>query len=276
LYSARRQNPNAVSPAAGVCPRFSDGDFTGLNFAQNNFAAIETVYRPADVVDDTPTGEALLRVAGIDQAGAVTDPKGFAALNTKGPKVVILATDGEPALCSDLFNTGTVAARQKVVDAATALYGKQIKTYVVAVGSAVSEAHQQAVANAGVGQNVATGTAPIYRPSNANDLKTAFRNIILSARTCTFTLEGAVQAGTENFGKVTLDGLPLTKDDPNGWKLTNPKTLELVGTACNKILSEDDPKLSVRFPCGTYIPGTTPDAGSSSSSSSSSGVIIPN
>ncbi|MFO0662565.1 MAG: hypothetical protein U0174_01380 [Polyangiaceae bacterium] len=254
MYSARRQNPNGTSPPAGACPRFNDVAFAGVTASFNNAAAIDAVYRPAVVVDDTPTGEALLAVAGIDDAGTIVDQKGLASLVTAGPKLIILATDGEPALCSDLAATGTAAAQAKVVTAAQAAFKNKIKTFVVAVGSDINEQHQQYVANAGIGLDPVNGNAPIYRPNNVAALQQAFQSILLSGRTCTFKLNGTVSPGTEADGEVTLDGNKLTYKDPNGWILNAAGELELQGSACTSVLSTDTPALSIRFPCGAFVP----------------------
>ena len=254
MYSARRTNPNGTSPALGVCPRFNDVGFTGVSAAFNNSAAIDAIYRPALVVDDTPTGEALLAVAGVDDTGAIVDQKGLAALVTQGPKILVLATDGEPALCSDLNATGTAAAQAKVVTAAQAAYKAGIKTYVVAVGADINEQHQQYVANAGLGLDPVNGNAAIYRPNNVAALSQAFQAILLSGRTCRFALNGTVQPGTEAQGEVTLDGQKLSYQDPNGWILNAAGELELQGAACTAVLSTNTPALSIRFPCGLFVP----------------------
>lgn len=254
MYSARRVNPNGTSPASGACPRFNDVAFSGVTATFNNASAIDAVYRPAVVVDDTPTGEALLAVAGVDDTGKIVDAKGLAALTTQGPKIIVLATDGEPALCSDLNATGTAAAQAKVVTAAQAAFKTGIKTYVIAVGSDINQQHQQYVANAGVGLDPVNGNAAIYRPNNVSALQQAFESILLSGRTCKFKLNGTVEPGTESQGDVTLDGNKLTYQDPNGWILNGSGELELQGTSCTSVLSTDTPALSIRFPCGAFVP----------------------
>ena len=85
-------------------------------------------------------------------------------------------------------------------------------------------------------------------------LQQAFQSILLSGRTCTFKLNGTVSPGTEADGEVTLDGNKLTYKDPNGWILNAAGELELQGSACTSVLSTDTPALSIRFPCGAFVP----------------------
>lgn len=237
-----------------VCPRFNGKAFAGTTFALNNFAAINALLRPAGVDDDTPTGPAIAKVAGIGPDGGVNDPKGLAALTTTAPKVIVLVTDGEPGLCGD--NSPSDPGRAAVVTAAQQAFGQSIKTFVIAIGDTTpqAQAHFKAVANAGQGQNPATGDAGAILPSTPTQLVDALEKIVLDARTCTFVLNGKVQAGSEAQGTVTLDGKTLPYNTPDGWKLKDPSTLELVGAACTELKTTANPKLSARFPCGTVTP----------------------
>ncbi len=244
-------------PTDNVCPRFNGKKFNGVTFALNNAAAIDALLRPATVDDDTPTGPAIATVVGLGPDGGVVDDAGFAAVTGTAPKVIVLVTDGEPALCGD--NNPSDAGRAAVVLAVQQAYAQKIRTFVITVGDLTqAQAHFQAVANAGQGLDPVTGDAGFIQPSTPQQLVTALQQIVLDARTCTFILNGQVQAGSEKLGTVTLNGMTVPFDDPGapdeGWHLKTPSTLELVGTACTTLKTTPNATLSARFPCGVVQP----------------------
>lgn len=221
--------------------------------ALDNFAAINSALAPLGVQDNTPTGESVLRVAGLDDAGAPV-AGGFAQVDVGGPKIILLATDGDPDTCADPGSNGTDPPRQLTVWAVQRAFAAGIQTYVVAIGADVTEAHQQQVANAGLGFAPTAGkAAPYFRPADATQLANVIKGIVNGARTCTFALNGSVQPGEESKGTVTLDGKTLGYQDPNGWKLNDPRQLQLLGTACDLVKTSASATLSVRFPCGSVI-----------------------
>ncbi len=266
LYSAN--NGNERPPAVAQCPIM-----TSVKYAKNNHAAMLAEYLSAEPIDDTPTGNAVRAAAGIDEVG-VPLPGGFAAEVTGRPKVIVLATDGEPGRCGtfdELEEVGTPESQKYVVDAVKDTFARGIRTYVITVGTGLSEPHQQEVANAGVGlpyfsadagadadagaeAGVDGGgpSAPLFRTTNQAELAKAFDSIIYGIRTCTYTLNGTVAAGQESKGDVKLNNQPLGYRDPNGWKLNSPTEIEFVGDACNTIKTTDAQAV-VRFPCGAVI-----------------------
>ena len=262
MYSATDPDPNdgdnslLPPPTDNVCPRFNGKAFNGVTFALNNAAAIDALLRPAGVDDDTPTGPAIAAVVGLGSDGGVVDPKGFAAIVSTAPKVIVLVTDGEPALCGE--NNPSDAGRAAVVLAAQQTYAQKIRTFVITVGDTTpqAKAHFQAVANAGQGLDPLTGDAGVIQPSTPQQLVAALQQIVLDARTCTFTLNGQVPAGSENLGTVTLNGavVPYSAPGVEGWHLKTPSTLELVGSACTTLKSTPNATLSARFPCGVVQP----------------------
>jgi hypothetical protein len=267
LYSATDLDPNdgdnsSLPPGSTdpVCPRFNGKTFDGVSFALNNATAIDALLRPAIVDDDTPTGPALRTVAGLADDGGIGDSKGFAAVTSVGPKVIVLVTDGEPGVCG--ANDPSDPGRAAVVLAAQHAFAQKIRTFVIAIGAATPEAqaHFKQVANAGQGKDPVTGDAVAIEPSTPKQLLDALTQIVLDARTCTFTLNGKVQAGSEKLGTVTHNGAPVPFDDPGapdeGWRLKDPSTLELVGDACKTLKSTPDATLSARFPCGAVLPVT--------------------
>jgi hypothetical protein len=263
MYSATDSNPNdgdnsyLTGPTDNVCPRFNGKTFDGLSFSVNAFTSIDALLRPATVDDDTPTGPAIRTVVGLNADGGAGDG-GLAATASTAPKVLVLVTDGEPAVCGE--NYPSDAGRSAVVNAVQQTYKKGIKTFVIAIGDTTPEAQQHfnAVANAGQGLDPATGDAGAILPSTQQQLVDALRKIVLDARTCSFDLNGQVQAGMEKLGTVTLNGATVPFDDPQapdeGWRLVTPSRIELVGSACTTLKSTPNAQLSARFPCGAVTP----------------------
>jgi hypothetical protein len=129
----------AGGDAAGMmCPWLVE-----VPVALNNLAAISTVYLPNDEKGFTPTGQSL----------AVVWPKVAAIDETlmPGPKFIILATDGDPNTCDDNSAAAAMQGKQASVDAITAAKAAGITTYVISVGTDVTQAHLREIANLGQG-----------------------------------------------------------------------------------------------------------------------------
>jgi len=226
-----------------VCPIITD-----VPPALNNYAAISAAYLPNAwrPNGDTPSGES------VDAAVKILE-----AVQEEGPKVIVLATDGEPDSCVDPDPNnaaGREAARQVSVTAVTNAFQKQITTFVISVGDEVGEDHLRAVANVGQGLAVDVDNMDrFYRANSQADLKTAFDTIVGGVRSCILALNGTVDASNAGSGVVLLDGQPLVFNGPDGWRLNSPSVLELQGAACNTIKNGNH-DLKIDFPCGVIIP----------------------
>ncbi|MEI9935646.1 MAG: vWA domain-containing protein [Pseudomonadota bacterium] len=224
-----------------ICPII-----TSVPPALNNYAAIAAKYLPDDWKGDTPTGES------VDAAVKILD-----GVTDEGPKVIVLATDGEPDSCSDPNPSnaaGSEAARQLSVTAVQNAFKKQISTFVISVGNEVGQDHLRAVANAGQGLAVDVDAMNrFYLANNQADLATAFDTIVSGVRSCVFALNGTVEEARAATGSVALDGKPLSYQDKDGWRLSAPSVLELLGAACTAIKTGDH-DLNIRFPCGVIVP----------------------
>ena len=229
-----------------TCP-----EVTSVGVSLGNYNAMNTVYQAAVPIDNTPTGDSILKVAGILGDGGIVDG-GLASMASTGPKLIVIATDGDPDSCATNGNNNataqniTIAAAQKAYDAG-------IKVYDVAVSSTLNATKQQQVANAGVGLDPNTGDAAVYRADDQATLINAFKTIITSARSCSFALNGTVQSGKESSGTVTLNGTPLGYNDPNGWTLVDPSTIMIQGNACNIVKTTTDATLTAKFPCDAAV-----------------------
>jgi hypothetical protein len=231
-------------------------DVPGVPFALDNYDAIAGLLGDAGLEPDTPTGESILKVSGITDAGV---DGGLAGLDAGGgEKVILLITDGDPDYCANPFANDeptTEAERQKAkdisLDAVQRAFAVGIKTYVLAIGDEVSVPHQQEMANAGVGLSPDAGdAAPFFRPTDEAELTAQINGVILGARPCKFSLNGSVQPGQESQGTVVLNGAPLVYNASNGWRLTSPSELELLGSACEEVKTTPDAELRASFPCG--------------------------
>jgi hypothetical protein len=221
--------------------------------ALDNFGAIDAVYALEQPINNTPTGESLAAVAAE-----------LASFNEPGPKLIILATDGDPDRCANPDGHDQVS-KDLATDAAEAAFAQDIETVIVAVGDQVSLQHQQDMANAGSGKPVPASypcdpvadpqtCAPTYQPASKQALVDAFLSIINGKRTCVFTLDGAVQAGKECDGTVMVNGVKIPCNDPDGYKLNNPSEIEFVGAACDSIMNDPSVVIEASFPCGSVIP----------------------
>ncbi|HKO47675.1 MAG TPA: vWA domain-containing protein [Polyangiaceae bacterium] len=240
LYTS--QNGFGSGMPANVCPMIN-----AVPPALNNYADITAKYLPNDWKGDTPTGESI--DAAVKILDAVTEP---------GPKVIVLATDGEPDSCADPnpgSDQGIEAARTLSVTAVQNAFKKQIATHVISVGDDVGQEHLRAVANAGQGLAVDIDQADrFYLANDQADLATAFDTIVSGVRSCVFTLNGAVADGRADTGAVLLDGKFLIYMDKDGWRLNSPSVLELQGAACAALKKSGDHDLKIDFPCGDFIP----------------------
>jgi hypothetical protein len=221
--------------AGGTCPML-----TKVPLALMNYSAIDTTYKPQAPAGDTPTGESIDSVT-----------KDLVAFNEPGPKIIVLATDGEPDTCAV---PNPQNGQPESIKAAQDAFGAGVKTFVISVGAEVSDAHLQDVANAGAGLPIGgADKAPFYKALDPQALVAAFDTIINGVRSCVLKLNGEVDAAGAASGKVSLDGMLLGYNDPNGWKLNGPDEIELLGTACETI-KKGDHAISVEFPCGIVVP----------------------
>jgi hypothetical protein len=220
---------------AAPCP-----SLTSHARALNNLDGIRTLFDDNTWADETPTGESLSAVA----ANFPAPPDG-------APRVIVVATDGEPDTCAQPNPNPTPAAQQSSIDAAAAAYAAGISVFILSVGSDVSDAHLQQVANAGVGQPVATGTAPFYKANNQAQLAAAFDTIIGGVVSCQLTLDGEISVDQGPSGTVTLGGTTLAYG--TDWVVVNGTTIELVGDACTRMQSEPGISLTAEFPCGAVV-----------------------
>jgi hypothetical protein len=262
-----------------------------VRIALGNFAAIDAAYGPATPPKDngsqdkgeTPTGESIAAVTAELDAFAEDGPKHIVLATDGEPDTCPgTCTSGN---CSPADRPGWPrdpnCGHDRSIAAVQAAFGKGIKTYVIGIGNDVGAEHLQALANAGAGFPVVLGqqgnwlesscnlppsswkgkyvktaggadmTAKFWKPNDAAGLAADLRAILGGVRSCKYTLNGTVNLRQAPSGRVSIDGKPLTYDDPNGWRMSTETELELLGAACTALQSSD--KLEVGFPCGVFI-----------------------
>lgn len=213
--------------------------------ALNAYDEIDAVYAPQTYLSDTPTGDSIY---------AITPD--LVAFSEPGPKLIVLATDGEPDRCEDPDGHDQVS-RDLATDAAQAAYAQGIELVIIAVGvDTISGQHQQDMANAGMGLPVPapsnctpTTCAPTYEPTTQQEMIDAFMDIINGQRTCVFALNGEVIAGKECDGVVEVNGVPIPCNDPDGWQLNGASEIEFLGSTCDTIMNDPNVTIDAWFPC---------------------------
>lgn len=231
LYSGVRNRP---------CPLI-----TSVQPALNNYGAIDDAYPvPTDsILDNTPTGES------IDAASTLLQ-----GVDELGQKVIVLATDGDPDSCDAPNSNGSNPPREMSLEAAQRAFQAGIFTFVISVAADADQNHLRELANVGQGYPRNDAMNRLYLANDQAQLASAFATIIEGVRSCAFALDGTVTDGGEAQGTVTLNGALLTLNDPNGWRLSSPSTIELTGTACETVKNEKSVSLNASFPCGIVIP----------------------
>ena len=235
LYSGR--------DGAAPCPTL-----TNVAPALDNFMPIDRAYPvpTSAIIDDTPTGESITAAAALLQA--VTE---------QGPKVIVLATDGEPDTCAKP-DLQTPEAKEMAVKAAQDAFAMGVLTYYISVGNAVMDDHATEMANVGQGYPRGDRMRRFFRANDQAALASAFADIVDGVRTCSFQLDGTVKDGGEVDGTVMVDGTVIPLDEANGWRLSSPTTVELRGKTCALVKDKNDHKVTAEFPCGTITPFKPP------------------
>lgn len=247
----------------GMCPQLLEAMPPKLD----NAAAIDMVYPQVELGGSTPTDRVVSHVIdGLIANQVPPRPDEPAPAKT----YVILATDGAP---NDICVNGTggdgSAQRQGVLAAVDRGAAAGITTWVIslAAGDPVLQAHLDEVAKHGDPGNAGAVT---FSPTNPDDLIKTLAGLLGGAVGCHIALNGTVTAGQECLGTVEQNGAPLaccqaltpgalscaaaSTGAANGWQLTDPHSIELVGDACTSFLVGSGSVLSARFPCKVFQP----------------------
>ncbi len=221
--------------AGGECPVLAEEPPT-----VGNLMSISETFLTESPTGDTPTGDSIDAVVAS-----------LLAKDDEGPRIIVLATDGEPDTCEV---PNPQEGQEEAIVAAENAFANDIQTFIISVGNDVSETHLQNMANAGVGATDGDPDAPFYVPTDQDAMIAAFEEIINGVRSCVLTLDTAILPGQADQGTVTVNGVVVPFDDPNGWQVNSPTEIELLGTSCEAI-QEGDVEITVEFTCEAIIPG---------------------
>lgn len=150
-------------------------------------------------------------------------------------RIVILATDGIPTCGS---------STQASVSVIQSLLQSDIKTYVLGFGfgnADVSGLLQMALAG---------GTNQLYSADSPGELNIALDSILgdVTVPSCDFELQ-QTPANADDIN-VTINGVELTRDDPNGWSYDDASnTITLNGASCEAVQSGGTNGIEVDLGC---------------------------
>ncbi|MCA9695148.1 MAG: VWA domain-containing protein, partial [Myxococcales bacterium] len=215
----------------GECPVIQD-----VPPALNNAAAMEALYAANVPEEDTPTGDSINAI--------VPD---LQAMPSDGPRIIVLATDGEPDTCEE---PDPQNGQQFSVDAAAASFQAGIPVFIISVGNDVSDQHLQDMANAGAGVMGNNPDAPFYKANNQQGLVDAFDQIINGVRDCTLQLDAEIPEGMEGECEVSINGSTVPHGGMNGWSSSGAMEIELQGSACEAIQEGD---IDVQITCSCNV-----------------------
>lgn len=224
LYTSNNGNMGGACPVLDETPP-----------ALDNYDNINTVFtNSGGPAGDTPTGESLAVVAGA-----------LAMDNAPGEKYVVLATDGEPDTCEQ---PDPQEGQPESVMAAQDAYANGVSTFIISVGEEISEAHLQDMANAGQGVQQGDPDATFYQALDQQSLFDAFTEIIQGVRDCRIDLDDPIIPDKANLCDVSVNGMDVPFDDPNGWQVNTSTEIELVGQSCTDI-QEGDVTIEMECDC---------------------------
>lgn len=256
LYSEfTNQNGQLICPSVNNLSPGATPQIVAVEALGQAINEIAPSYLMREPRSGTPTGESIALIL------SALDPT---LVNGDEPTIFILATDGEPALCSDLSNTGTTAARNRAVQEVENAFEQGIRTFVIAVADEedLNQAHIDDLANAGLGRSGADPQAESWRVTSVSELEDAINGIVGSEISCEVTLEGMVTDISDGCsgGEVVMVSpggqrttIPCDNTSSNGWRLTSNTTFEIFGQACMSLKQTPGVTLEASFPCGSVI-----------------------
>jgi len=254
--------PAGALGAANLCPQLIE-----VAPMLDNAAAIDMAYPTTELGGSTPTDRAVNYLMDkLSPMVGMQAPDG----EPPGDIFVILATDGAPnSMCLGAVpglatspQDGVVAAVQRGADAGIITW-----TISLADGDPELQAHLDNVARAG---NPNDPGAHTFVPNNPDDLIQTLAQLLGGAIGCDISLRGTVTVGAECRGTVSQNGQPLPccqadaqgalscdnqpAQDPSGWRLSSPSTIELLGQACTDFLLGTSQLIDASFPCEVFSP----------------------
>src|SRR6185369_9055395 len=112
-------------------------DLESVALAANNYRDIRQRYNKLAPSGGTPTADSIAATVAV---AATSDLTG-------GPKILVLATDGEPGDCAPRAAAPTTEVENEVAKA----FAKKIQTFAISISTGTDVPHMQRVANIGLG-----------------------------------------------------------------------------------------------------------------------------
>jgi hypothetical protein len=232
----------------------------------NNAMAIDTAYPMIELGGSTPTDRAMRNVM-----DSLIPMVGMPSPDGEKPSeiFVILATDGAPNdICVGGVGGDGAPQRAGVISEVQRGAIEGITTYVISLADDASlQAHLDEVARAGAPNDPAAHT---FNPASPDELVQTLAQLLGGAVGCNIALNGSVTVGQECQGTVQQNFMPLpccqadaagawscngaATTAPNGWRLTAPGSIELVGESCTQFLLGGGDLVQAEFPCEIFSP----------------------
>jgi hypothetical protein len=124
--------------------------------------------------------------------------------------------------------------------------GMEMFIISLAGGDVALQSHLEQVA-----QVTSTQTPP-FVPGTQAELIATFLEIV-GGVTCLVALDGTVSDGQQCRGEVVLNGSALTCDSDDGWRMSDPRTVQLTGSACATFQASAS-QVHASFPCDVFSP----------------------
>ena len=225
-----------------------DSDFC-VSWASLVPPALENFEEIAESYPASPPGDRQSPLAPLDDAirRKLSEINRFPRT---GPVVLLVVTDGEVSGCDE--GDTIEQAQSRAIETVELAFQEGVTTLVLHVGGSQT-GFAQALASAGQGTPESETPRRYFDYEDGAELKDAFASVLSIARSCEIEFNGNVTPERAPKGRIALDGQGLTLEDPNGWRLNQPNTLELLGDACAVWLDGQAHTLQVAFPgpwCG--------------------------
>lgn len=248
-----------ATKAEGQCPQLIE-----VPIALNNAPALDMAFPQTELGGSTPTDKAMGHAVDLLVGMQSGDPDA-----EQNPQYIILATDGSPNdICVGGVGGDGATQKQGVIAAVDRAQMSKITTFVISLAGddQALGAHLEEVAKHGDPMNP---MAHAFSPMTPDDLVNTLAALLGGAIGCNIVLDGMVTQGMECKGFVEVNGneLPCCKENagmwtcddmpvaaPDGWRLKDPGTVELIGNACTNFLRSPSAMLRAGFPCGIFVP----------------------
>jgi hypothetical protein len=211
----------------------------------NTGAAIDTALAMTTPNGGTPTPETLQRL--IDGFATPAGPDVMVR-----PRYILLVTDGQPT-CP---NGGGSLTTQPDIDASNSaietLANRGVRTYVIGYNTTGPGNEAVSAVLDGFAQRGGTGDTKHRPVENEQNLLDEFQRIAGNAVSCTFVLDQA--PARADYVRVRVDGSQVNLNDPNGWSLVGGRSVELRGTACDRLKSDGAHLIDAEVRCEVVTP----------------------